>query len=121
MAQEIAIISAEKPGVEITGNHFIRILAVLQRFFPCAAAALYRRDAFHAVQGFDEHYFCYYEDIDLAFRLWLSGYKGAYVPKAIVEHTGSATTKDIAIFIPIMGIATWFGLILKICLYPYCF
>ncbi|HAT1977304.1 TPA: glycosyltransferase family 2 protein [Legionella pneumophila] len=67
--------------------------SIAEIFSPCAAAALYRRDAFHAVRGFDEHYFCYYEDIDLAFRLWLSGYKGAYVPKAIVEHTGSATTK----------------------------
>ncbi|KTD47625.1 glycosyltransferase family 2 protein [Legionella quateirensis] len=62
-------------------------------FSPCAAAALYRRDAFIKVQGFDEHYFCYYEDIDLAFRLWLAGYKGGYVPTSIAEHTGSATTK----------------------------
>ncbi|HAU1639478.1 TPA: glycosyltransferase family 2 protein [Legionella pneumophila] len=67
--------------------------SISEIFSPCAAAALYRRDAYHDVKGFDEHYFCYYEDIDLAFRLWLSGYKGAYVPKAIVEHTGSATTK----------------------------
>ncbi|MBL7480010.1 glycosyltransferase family 2 protein [Legionella bononiensis] len=66
---------------------------IKELFSPCAAAALYRRDAFNAVQGFDDHYFCYYEDIDLAFRLWLSGYKGCYAPKAIVEHTGSATTK----------------------------
>lgn len=62
-------------------------------FSPCAAAALYRRDAFMQVQGFDEHFFCYYEDVDLAFRLWLHGYKGFYVPKAIALHTGSATTK----------------------------
>ncbi|CAM3002799.1 glycosyltransferase family 2 protein [Legionella worsleiensis] len=61
-------------------------------FSPCAAAALYKREAFDEVQGFDEHFFCYYEDIDLAFRLWLAGYKGAYVPKSIAEHTGSATT-----------------------------
>jgi GT2 family glycosyltransferase len=62
-------------------------------FSPCAAAALYKRDAFMNIQGFDEHYFCYYEDIDLAFRLWLAGYKGGYVPTSIAEHTGSATTK----------------------------
>lgn len=62
-------------------------------FSPCAAAALYRRDAFTEAEGFDAHYFCYYEDIDLAFRLNLLGYNGAYVPSAISEHTGSATTK----------------------------
>lgn len=62
-------------------------------FSPCAAAALYRRDAFMQVQGFDPHFFCYYEDIDLAFRLWLYGYKGLFIPKAIAWHTGSVTTK----------------------------
>lgn len=66
---------------------------IKELFSPCAAAALYKRDAFNAVQGFDDHYFCYYEDIDLAFRLWLSGYKGCYAPKAVVNHMGSATTK----------------------------
>jgi hypothetical protein len=35
-------------------------------FGACAAAA-YRRDAF--VGGFDERFFCYFEDVDLAFRL----------------------------------------------------
>ncbi|ASQ46413.1 glycosyltransferase family 2 protein [Legionella clemsonensis] len=62
-------------------------------FSPCAAAAVYRRDAIMAVQGFDENFFCYYEDIDLAFRLRLLGYKGCYVPKSVADHTGSATTQ----------------------------
>ena len=62
-------------------------------FSPCAAAALYRRDVFTECQGFDDYYFCYYEDIDLSFRLRLLGYNGAYLPEAIVEHTGSATTE----------------------------
>lgn len=62
-------------------------------FSPCAAAALYRRDIFEEAEGFDESFFCYYEDIDLAFRLRLLGYKCCYVPTAIATHTGSATTK----------------------------
>ena len=41
-------------------------------FAPCAAAALYRRAAFEAAGGFDEHYFCYFEDVDLGFRLRLA-------------------------------------------------
>jgi GT2 family glycosyltransferase len=59
---------------------------------PCAAAALYRRDALLQVGGFDEAYFCYFEDVDLAFRLRLAGHRGAYVPDAIVHHVGSAVT-----------------------------
>lgn len=61
-------------------------------FSPCAAAALYRRDVFLAVGGFDEHFFCYYEDSDLAFRLRLAGERCLYVPGAVVHHVGSATT-----------------------------
>lgn len=61
-------------------------------FSVCAAAALYRRDAFLAVGGFDERFFCYYEDTDLAFRLRLAGSRCLYVPEAVALHVGSATT-----------------------------
>jgi len=59
-------------------------------FSPCAAAALYRREAFMEVGGFDENYFCQIEDVDLGFRLRLVGYKCLYVPSAVVWHIGSA-------------------------------
>lgn len=58
-------------------------------FAPCAAAALYRRVDLEAVGGFDESYFCYFEDIDLAFRLRLQGKRCAYVPEAVVDHVSS--------------------------------
>lgn len=61
-------------------------------FSPCAAAALYRRQAFIDVGGFDEDFFCYMEDVDLGFRLRLAGHKAMYVPDAVVHHVGSATT-----------------------------
>ncbi len=61
-------------------------------FSPCAAAALYRRQALVDVGGFDEDYFCYVEDVDLGFRLRLAGHKAMYVPDAVVYHVGSATT-----------------------------
>ena len=61
-------------------------------FSPCAAAALYRRDALLKVGGFDEDFFCYTEDVDLGFRLRLRGYRCMYVPKSIVYHVGSGTT-----------------------------
>jgi GT2 family glycosyltransferase len=61
-------------------------------FSPCAAAALYRRDALIAVEGFDEDFFCYVEDVDLGFRLRLMGHRCLLVPSAVVHHMGSATT-----------------------------
>lgn len=61
-------------------------------FAPCAAASVYRRDAFDAVGGFDGDYFCYFEDVDLAFRMRLRGYRCYYAADAIVYHMGSAIT-----------------------------
>lgn len=61
-------------------------------FGPCAAAALYRRSALEAVGGFDESFFCYFEDVDLALRLRLAGHRSLYVPSAVARHVGSATT-----------------------------
>jgi GT2 family glycosyltransferase len=61
-------------------------------FGPCAAAALYSRAALEEVGAFDESYFCYHEDVDLAFRLRLRGHRCRYVPEAIVHHVGSGIT-----------------------------
>jgi GT2 family glycosyltransferase len=61
-------------------------------FSPCAAAALYRRDALVEAGGLDERFFCYFEDVDLAFRMRLRGHRCLYVPDAVVHHVGSAVS-----------------------------
>ncbi len=61
-------------------------------FGPCAAAALYRREAFDTVSGFDEDYFCYCEDVDLAFRLRNCGWRCVRANNATVLHAGSVST-----------------------------
>lgn len=74
---------------------------VQEIFSPCAAAAMYRRDAFLSVGGFDEDFFCYNEDVDLGFRLQLAGHKALFIPDSIVLHHGSATTSvrsDFAVY-----------------------
>lgn len=61
-------------------------------FAPCGAAAFYPRDLFLDAGGFDERYFCYHEDVDMAFRLRLMGERCQYVPDAVVRHAGSGIT-----------------------------
>ncbi len=61
-------------------------------FSACGAAALYARETFLNAGGFDEDYFSYFEDVDLGFRLRLHGEKCLYVPDAVVQHVGSAST-----------------------------
>lgn len=63
-----------------------------EAFSPCGAAAMYRTEWFTRVSGFDERFFCYIEDIDLAFRIRLLGGRCMQVNCAIVRHVGGATS-----------------------------
>jgi hypothetical protein len=63
-------------------------------FGACAGAALYRRDAVLAVGGFDERYFAYLEDVDLALRLRLDGWTCRYEP-AVAWHAGAASAAQL--------------------------
>ena len=54
--------------------------------FPSGAALVVRRDAWERVEGFDERYFMYCEDLDLGLRLRLAGYGVGLAPAARVEH-----------------------------------
>ncbi len=61
-------------------------------FSPCAAASIYRRRDFDRVGGFDERFFCYMEDVDIAYRLRLLGERAIHCHEARVTHVGSATS-----------------------------
>ena len=54
-----------------------------------------RRDLFTQVGGFDDHYFMYFEDVDLGFRLGKLGYTNLYVPEVSITHIGGESTKAI--------------------------
>jgi N-acetylglucosaminyl-diphospho-decaprenol L-rhamnosyltransferase len=64
-------------------------------FAPCAAACLVHADVFREARGFDERFFCYVEDIDLAFRLRLMGHRCIQVPAAVVRHVGAASAGQV--------------------------
>ena len=56
---------------------------------------LLRRAAFDEVDGFDERYFMYMEDVDLGDRLGKAGWQNVYVPSAEILHDkGHATGRD---------------------------
>lgn len=60
-------------------------------FGPCAGAALYRRLMLDEVGLFDEDFFLYMEDVDLAFRARLLGWRCVYTPYAQVYHFHGGT------------------------------
>lgn len=54
-------------------------------------ACLYRREVLETLNGFDEEFGSYLEDVDLGLRCLREGYAGVYVPDAVAWHQGSAT------------------------------
>lgn len=67
-------------------------LAAGEVFGPSAGAALYRRSALAALGGFDETFFAYYEDVDLAWRARRAGLRCVLVP-SVIRHRYSATSR----------------------------
>ncbi len=65
---------------------------VLEIFSSCAGAALYKKDILYEIGLFDDNFFAYMEDVDLAIRSQINGYKNLLCPDAIVYHIGSATS-----------------------------
>jgi GT2 family glycosyltransferase len=72
-------------------------------FGACAAAALYVRDDFLKVGGFDEDYFSYIEDVDLSFRMRIFGGRCLYIPSAVVHHVGSSSAGKMSDFVVYHG------------------
>ena len=67
-------------------------------FGPSAAAALYYRSWLVRLGGFDESFFCYFEDVDLNLRLQVAGGRCLYVPSARIRHVGGASTGGLSAF-----------------------
>ncbi|MCB2189923.1 MAG: glycosyltransferase family 2 protein [Deltaproteobacteria bacterium] len=64
---------------------------VAEVFSPCAAAALYDGAAFREIGGMYERLFCYMEDVDLGFRLRLTGRVCLQANRARVLHQGDVS------------------------------
>lgn len=59
-----------------------------------ATAVAIRREAFESVNGFDERFFFFVEDVDLCKRLWDAGWEVWFDPRAVVVHEwGGSWTK----------------------------
>jgi N-acetylglucosaminyl-diphospho-decaprenol L-rhamnosyltransferase len=78
--------------------------------FVSGAAILVRREDFLAMQGFDETFFMYYEDIDLCRRWRRSGWPVVVEPRWTVTHIGGASSraKPLTALIRSQQSAEWF-------------
>jgi GT2 family glycosyltransferase len=63
----------------------------IEVFGASGGAAMYRRAMLEEIGGFDESFFAYLEDVDVAWRAGMRGWRCLYVPDAVVTHDHSAT------------------------------
>lgn len=63
-------------------------------FGASGGACLLRREMLDDIGLFDEGYFAYLEDVDLAWRAQLRGWKTVFAPDAVVYHAMSATAGE---------------------------
>jgi GT2 family glycosyltransferase len=65
---------------------------------PHGCACALRKAMLERIGGFDEDFFCYFEDLDLGVRGQLAGWKCWYVPTARVRHRKSTTSGNYSVF-----------------------
>ncbi|WP_300530367.1 glycosyltransferase family 2 protein [Maricaulis sp.] len=82
-------------------------------FGPCGAAALISSELFAELNGFDEDFFCYNEDVDLAYRARLLGERAVQLRTAIVDHLGYGSSGRRSDFATYYGVRNRLWVFLK--------
>jgi hypothetical protein len=96
------IVNSAGIGLDVLGVAYDRLLgepidgqAALpaEVFGACGGAAVFRRAMLADVGGLDDRIFLYLDDVDVAWRARMAGWRTLYVPDAVVWHHHSATTR----------------------------
>lgn len=85
---------------EIVQNKFTRLRGIIPNQtdaiypidFPCGAFFMMRTNVFNELGGFDEQYFMYFEETDLAKRAWKNGYRIYYYGGTRIVHVGGGSS-----------------------------
>jgi len=119
------VLSKDGTSVESRGISFdwsgkcIQNTLKLTKFVPkyvwgsSGAAVIYNKKILTDLGLFDQHYFAYVEDVDVAFRLQKNHFKTLLIPKAIVYHLGGATSNKMGNFRAKQTFKNWIYFILK--------
>ncbi len=78
-----------------------------------AAFSVYRKSIITQIGMFDDQFFAYEEDVDLALRLHNLGYKTLYIPQAISYHLGGGTSSKMGNFRSRHDFKNWIYIIIK--------
>jgi len=78
-----------------------------------AALVVYNKKIITKIGLFDQDFFAYEEDVDLALRLHNLGFKTLYNSQALSYHLGGGTSNKMGIFRYKMDAKNWFYIIIK--------
>ena len=78
-------------GMDVFGYHYPGKLGKI--FFTPSSAFFTRKDLFFYINGFDDSYFMYKDDLDYCWRTHLVSYKVKQVPSAIIYHKAGGVSK----------------------------
>jgi len=82
-------------GYEVDLGQYDRVMEI---FAPCAASALFRVEMLKEIGLFDEDFFAYLEDVDIAWRCRLACWKCYLAPRSVLYHKHSASSKKYSEF-----------------------
>ena len=82
-------------------------------FGASASLIVYKKEIIQKVGLFDNDFFAYLEDVDVALRLHNLNYQTLYVPQAISYHLGGGTSKRMKNIRSRLSYRNWFYIIIK--------
>jgi GT2 family glycosyltransferase len=88
-------------------------LKISQVWGSSGAVVIYNKKILENIGLYDEHYFAYIEDVDVAFRLQKHGYKTMLIPSATANHLGGGTSNKMGNFRAKQTFHNWIYFILK--------
>ena len=85
------------PRSRVFGHYYLRYMDDSQSCpidIVSGAFMMVARNILNQLQGFDERFFMYGEDIDLSYRIKQLGYQNYYLPTRILHYKGESTNKS---------------------------
>jgi GT2 family glycosyltransferase len=80
---------------KIVYNRYIEKKKIFDTGYIIGCAMMFRKDAYRAIHGFDEHVFMYGEEFDVGMRLKGNGYRVQIFSQAGIIHYGGHSTQQI--------------------------
>jgi GT2 family glycosyltransferase len=101
--------------LEVISNRYCQLRGIVPKKeniikkidFPCGAFFLVKKDILDKIGYFDERFFLYYEETDLAKRAKKSGYSTYYYGHTKIVHVGGASENRRSSFITGMNFTSW--------------